>query len=159
MIIIIIIFMIVLREANCSKNSRRNGWAHSSTRDSRSGGHHAPGQQHHHHYHYYHSHHHYHQPNHYHSLHHPHLHHIQVCNIFESTFKPQMKAHSNQAKAKGGKVCTCAACQSINCGRWVKCFDQIIHRLEICQKNYTTQFLGKRILQTENAKNDYFCEQ
>ena len=49
-----------------------------------------------------------------------------MCNIFESTFKPQMKALSNQAKAKGGKVCTCAACQSINCGRWVKCFDQII---------------------------------
>ena len=70
---------------------------------------------------------------------------------FESTFKPQMKAHSNQAKAKGGKVCTCAACQSINCGRWVKCFDQIIHRLEICQKNYTTQFSGERILHTENA--------
>ena len=130
MIIIIIIFMVVLREANCSKNSRQNGRAHSSTRDSRSGGHHAPGQQHHHHYH---------QPNHYHSLHHPHHHHIQVCNIFESTFKPQMKAQSNQAKAKGGKVCTCAACQSINCGRWVKCFDQIIPRLEICQKNYTTQ--------------------
>ena len=58
---------------------------------------------------------------------------MQVCNIFESgledvasTFKPQMKTHSNQAKAKGGKVCTCAACQSINCSRWVKCFDQII---------------------------------
>ena len=113
---------LVLREANCSKNSRRNGRTHSSTRDSRSGGHHAPGQQHHHHYHHYHSNHHYHQPNHYHSLHHPHHHHIQVCNIFESTFKPQMKAQSNQAKAKGGKVCTCAACQSINCGRWVECF-------------------------------------
>ena len=44
----------------------------------------------------------------------------------DSKMLTQMKTHSNQAKAKGGKVCTCAACQSINCSRWVKCFDQII---------------------------------
>ena len=44
-----------------------------------------------------------------------------VCNIFESTFKPQMKA--NQGKSKGGRVCTCNACQRSNCGRCSKCYD------------------------------------
>jgi len=37
--------------------------------------------------------------------------------------KAQMK--ENQGKSKGGKVCTCKACQKGNCGRCTKCNDMI----------------------------------
>ena len=46
-----------------------------------------------------------------------------VSNLFESIFKPQMKA--GQGKARGEKVCVCAACQRSNCGRCTKCYDMI----------------------------------
>ena len=46
-----------------------------------------------------------------------------IGNIFESMMKAQMK--ENQGKSKGGKVCTCKACQRSNCGRCTKCNDMI----------------------------------
>ena len=39
-----------------------------------------------------------------------------VCQLFESTFKQQMKINQTR-QSVGSKVCTCRACQNYNCGR------------------------------------------